>query len=161
MLHRLRPAMYLLGVVLVVAMLLGARALTGSGHAADGQKTANPAQNAQNNKGGLIVMGTVDSDPSPVRYGLSPLLQSGTISKVWVKDGQQVKKGDLAKGILGDKLYEFDSELERCFNLIAEFTARPLDAEWPEHPIFGRMSGAEASRLQAKHLDHHLKQFGA
>ena len=59
------------------------------------------------------------------------------------------------------KVYEFDSELERCFNLIAEFTARPLDAQWPEHPIFGPMSGAEASRLQAKHLDHHLKQFGA
>jgi multidrug resistance efflux pump len=106
--------MYLLGLMLVVAMLVGARALSGNGHAADGQKTASPAPKAQNNRlGGLTVLGTVDSDPSPIRYGLSPLLQSGTISRVWVKDGQEVRKGDLAKGILGDKLYEFDSAIQR------------------------------------------------
>jgi hypothetical protein len=26
--------------------------------------------------------------------------------------------------------------------------------------VFGRLSGREWSRLQARHLDHHLKQFG-
>jgi hypothetical protein len=35
-----------------------------------------------------------------------------------------------------------------------------LDAEWPTHPMLGRMSGSEVSRLHAKHLHHHLTQFG-
>jgi hypothetical protein len=26
--------------------------------------------------------------------------------------------------------------------------------------MFGKMSGREVSRLHAKHLDHHLRQFG-
>ena len=111
MIRRLRPAFYLFGVVLVVAMLLGARALTGNGHAADGQKTANPAPAGKG--GGLIVLGTVDSDPSPVPYGLPPVLQFGTISRVFVQEGQEVRKADKAKGTAGDKLYEFDSTIQQ------------------------------------------------
>jgi multidrug resistance efflux pump len=107
MLRRLRPAFYLLGVALVVGSLLGARALTGNGHAAD-PKSANPAAKA----GGLIVLGTVDSTPSKVSYGLPPMLQSGTISKVFVTEGQEVKKRDESKGVKGDRLYEFDSSLQ-------------------------------------------------
>jgi hypothetical protein len=29
------------------------------------------------------------------------------------------------------------------------------------HSFFGRMSGAEWGVMQYKHLDHHLRQFGA
>jgi hypothetical protein len=39
-------------------------------------------------------------------------------------------------------------------------TSKRLDEDWPENPIFGKVSGTDISRLQAKHLDHHLKQFG-
>jgi multidrug resistance efflux pump len=111
MLRRLRPVFYLLGVALVIGSLVGARALTGDGKAAD-SKTANPAANGAK-AGGLIVLGTVDSTPSKVSYGLPPMLPSGTISAVFVKEGQEVKKGDKAKGIPGDKLYEFDSSLQK------------------------------------------------
>ena len=108
MLRRLRPVFYLLGVALVIGSLVGARELTGNGQAAD-PKTANPGVKA----GGLIVLGTVDSNPSKVSYGLPPMLPSGTISAVFVKEGQEVKKGDKAKGIPGDKLYEFDSAIQK------------------------------------------------
>jgi hypothetical protein len=30
-----------------------------------------------------------------------------------------------------------------------------------EHPFFGKMSADEWDQLQVKHLDHHLRQFGA
>jgi Protein of unknown function (DUF1569) len=96
--------------------------------------------------------GDVGSDRPPIPQGI---LKFMVLRMPWGK-GAPTNSAFKAQ-----KPYEFDSELERCFNLIAEFTARPLDAVWPDHPIFGRMSGAEASRLQAKHLDHHLKQFGA
>jgi hypothetical protein len=38
---------------------------------------------------------------------------------------------------------------------------RPVDGEWPDDPSFGRVSGKFASKLHAKHLDHHFRQFGA
>jgi len=56
--------------------------------------------------------------------------------------------------------YDFESERGRCFQLIEQMRAKPLDEDWPRHPLLGQLSGRDASRLQAKHLDHHLKQFG-
>jgi len=56
--------------------------------------------------------------------------------------------------------YDFESERARCFQLIEQMSAKSLDGDWPRHPLLGQLSGREASRLQAKHLDHHLKQFG-
>jgi multidrug resistance efflux pump len=96
--RRLRPALYLLGAALGVGTLVGVWALTpGRGTAqADGPKT--PAR-----AGGPVVMGTVDSDPPPVPYGLPPVIQSGTVAKVFVRDGQDVKAGD--------DLYQFDTSL--------------------------------------------------
>ena len=56
--------------------------------------------------------------------------------------------------------YDFESERARCFQLIEQMSAKALDEDWPRHPLLGQLSGRDASRLQAKHLDHHLKQFG-
>jgi hypothetical protein len=56
--------------------------------------------------------------------------------------------------------YDFDGERARCRELIVELGRRPLDEMHTTHPAFGRMSGRDQSRLQAKHLDHHLRQFG-
>ena len=57
--------------------------------------------------------------------------------------------------------YDFDAERVRCVQLIDQLAAKRLDEDWPMHPLLGRLSGREASKIQAKHLDHHLKQFGA
>lgn len=56
--------------------------------------------------------------------------------------------------------YDFNTELTRCRTLIADIVAQPVDKAPPHHPTFGHMSGAQQSRLHAKHLDHHLRQFG-
>jgi hypothetical protein len=56
--------------------------------------------------------------------------------------------------------HDFARELDRCRQLIGEVAARPLDGLASKHPVLGRMSGRDHSRLQAKHLDHHLRQFG-
>lgn len=56
--------------------------------------------------------------------------------------------------------YDFDAERARCLQLIDEFAAKKIDNEWPLHPTFGRISGRDVSRLHAKHLNHHLTQFG-
>lgn len=57
--------------------------------------------------------------------------------------------------------HDFATEKARALTLLATIAARPVDAQWPENATFGTFSGTEWSRLQAKHLDHHLRQFGA
>ena len=65
----------------------------------------------------------------------------------------------LAK-LVAKQQYDFAQERQRCLQLIDKFTRLRLNDEWPENPIFGKVSGRDLSRLQAKHLDHHLRQFG-
>ena len=56
--------------------------------------------------------------------------------------------------------HDFDAQLASCQALVADFVARPVDAVPAPHPLFGQMSGKQQSELHAKHLDHHLRQFG-
>ena len=45
--------------------------------------------------------------------------------------------------------------------LVRAFHARGPEKLAKEHPFFGPLTSAEWDRLQWKHLDHHLRQFGA
>lgn len=101
-LRKARPALFVVGFGLAVGCLLGARVLTASGSGED-QKTANPAGSGKST--GTVVLGTVDSDPPQIQYGLPPVLQSGTIIRVAVKDGEVVKAGQ--------ELYAFDDTIPK------------------------------------------------
>ena len=59
------------------------------------------------------------------------------------------------------RAYDFAAEQRQCLELIGATAAKPLDAEWGTHVAFGKLTGKQASRLSALHLDHHLRQFGA
>ncbi len=56
--------------------------------------------------------------------------------------------------------YNFVSEQEKCIRLVDALASKAMDVPWPDHPAFGRMSGRDVSVLHAKHLNHHLTQFG-
>lgn len=58
-------------------------------------------------------------------------------------------------------VHDFGAERERCLALVDRVASRPLDGAGWGNAIFGPLSGPEWSRLNAKHLDHHLRQFGA
>ena len=92
--RKMRPVLIVaaLGVAVLVASLFGARALT-SRLAVPTYVRPNPPRRASQTAGGPIVLGLVDTDPPPISYGLPPVLQSGTIAKVAVKDGDTVKAG--------------------------------------------------------------------
>lgn len=99
-LRHTRPVLLVVGGLLVIGSLFGARLLaTGTG---DGPKTANPTNGKTGS--GPVVIGFVDSDPSPVAYGLPPVLQSGQIVEVCVKEGQAVE--------VGADLFKFDTSLQ-------------------------------------------------
>jgi hypothetical protein len=61
--------------------------------------------------------------------------------------------------IAGDR-YDFEAERARCLTLLDRLANKPLDSLQNVHPMFGLMRGTDVSRLQAKHLHHHLRQFG-
>lgn len=55
---------------------------------------------------------------------------------------------------------DWDVEIERLRAAIARFSDRRTSTDWPEHPLFGRMSACAYGVLAYKHTDHHLRQFG-
>jgi hypothetical protein len=57
---------------------------------------------------------------------------------------------------------ELERERERLSTLIDRFaTAGPAGCTTYPHAFFGRMTPQEWAVLSYKHLDHHLRQFGA
>lgn len=56
---------------------------------------------------------------------------------------------------------EFAGDVAQLTVLLERVATRSRDAEWPEHPTFGRMSHRSWMRWAYLHADHHLRQFGA
>jgi multidrug resistance efflux pump len=100
-LRKMRPVLIVVGLGLVIGSLIGARELTQG----SGTSQARSADAAPRSAEGLWVLGNVDTDPSPVYYGLPPVLQSGVVVKVHVKDGDEVKADQ--------PLYEFDTTIPK------------------------------------------------
>jgi hypothetical protein len=71
------------------------------------------------------------------------------------------KGAPTAKAAIAGDRYDLEAEKARCAELLDAFAAKPLASRWPEHIAVGRMTGEQYSRLQHKHVDHHLKQFSA
>lgn len=55
---------------------------------------------------------------------------------------------------------EFITEKKNLKIIIAEFTVRKNENNWPPHPLFGKFTNEQWGKMQYKHLDHHLTQFG-
>lgn len=54
----------------------------------------------------------------------------------------------------------FTTEKDNLVALINEFHSKKNNYDWPEHPLFGHFTTEQRGKIQYKHLDHHLKQFG-
>lgn len=54
----------------------------------------------------------------------------------------------------------FTSEKENLTTLVNEFANKKDNTNWPTHPLFGDFTTEQRGKMQYKHLDHHLKQFG-
>jgi hypothetical protein len=55
---------------------------------------------------------------------------------------------------------EFAADVKEAEALLMMFASRAGIREWPDHPIFGRMSEGDWMRWAYLHTDHHLRQFG-
>lgn len=83
-----------------------------------------------------------------------PVIRFMVLNMPWTKNAPT------SKAFIAQQDHDFNTELARCRKLMAEIVARDVSHAPPDHPVFGQMSGAQQSKLHAKHLDHHLKQFG-
>jgi hypothetical protein len=54
--------------------------------------------------------------------------------------------------------FEVDRELLRA--LIRELACQENVGRWPRHPYFGQLNGRMWADVTAKHINHHLRQFG-
>lgn len=56
---------------------------------------------------------------------------------------------------------DFDKEIRELKSLLNEVSDhRAGNEKWPKHPVFGEMTDEQWGKMQYKHLDHHLRQFG-
>ncbi len=57
--------------------------------------------------------------------------------------------------------HTFDEEKEQLIGIVKQFAERGLSVfPTDPHPLFGPMTPHEWDLFHAKHLDHHLRQFG-
>jgi hypothetical protein len=55
---------------------------------------------------------------------------------------------------------DFNYEKDQLLRLVDDFHALKVKEDWPDHPAFGSFSKEQWGKMQYKHLDHHLRQFG-
>ncbi len=55
---------------------------------------------------------------------------------------------------------ELPFEKKQLLHLIDEAYNQKDKTEWEPHPVFGKFTRDQWGKIQYKHLDHHLKQFG-
>ncbi|GMN10952.1 hypothetical protein MTsPCn9_27360 [Croceitalea sp. MTPC9] len=56
---------------------------------------------------------------------------------------------------------DFKTEYEELKNLVDTFYSIKEREVWYPHPAFGKFTKEQWGQMQYKHLDHHLRQFGA
>lgn len=55
----------------------------------------------------------------------------------------------------------WNADVATFASLIDQLIARTAATGWPEHPAFGTMNRASWGRFCYRHIDYHLRQFGA
>jgi len=66
-----------------------------------------------------------------------------------------------AKEFIVTETKDFEVEKAHLKSLLEEFKQKDKNQALPPHPIFGAFTTEQWGKMQYKHLDHHLRQFGA
>jgi len=71
------------------------------------------------------------------------------------------KGAPTAPELLARQPREWAHDVSDVQDLLARAGSARTTEAWPEHPAFGRLSKRAWGVLIYRHMDHHLKQFGA
>jgi hypothetical protein len=85
------------------------------------------------------------------------------IKPMALKDGQPMRRNSpSAPALLVSEDCEFEAGRHQLLAELDRFVAAgPAGCSTHPHPFFGSLTPAQWSTLMYKHLDHHLRQFGA
>lgn len=97
-------------------------------------------------------------------------------NKKYTKKGNPLLRWFFKKSMYSDKLWrknlpttpiakakedkEFEVEYNRLQELIKQLYILKDREKWNPHPFFGDFTPEQWGKLEYKHLDHHLRQFG-
>jgi Protein of unknown function (DUF1569) len=76
-------------------------------------------------------------------------------------DAPFIHNAPTAPALIVSDARDLDRERARLLQLIDRFAAGPSACTTLPHPFFGPLTPDEWAVLEYKHLDHHLRQFGA
>ena len=93
--------------------------------------------------------------PRTIHWAPQRLVRWAIVSGPWGKGAPTRPDMKIAAG----ERYDFAKEQAHCLEMIDRVLAKSMDAPWPRSANFP-MTGRHWSRLNYKHLDHHLTQFG-
>ncbi len=118
-----------------------------------------PAQALAHCSGGLEM---AVGDQVPPRLLLGRLIGRMIKGLVLGNDAPMRRNSPTVKALQVRDERDLDRERERLCDLIDRFTtAGPAGCTMHPHSFFGRLTPNEWAVLMYKHLDHHLRQFGA
>jgi hypothetical protein len=106
--------------------------------------------------------------PLEVPLKKSPLKRPGFFTRLLFKSFKKAMYNDTpwkqglptAKGFAVTDERDFEKEKATLVGLIDEFHEKGENHNWMNHPAFGKFSAEQWGKMQYKHLDHHLRQFG-
>lgn len=65
-----------------------------------------------------------------------------------------------APNLKAKEVKDITSEKGKLRQLVTDFYECRTRTEWNPHPLFGKFTPEQWGKVQYKHLDHHLTQFG-
>jgi uncharacterized protein DUF1569 len=71
------------------------------------------------------------------------------------------KGAPTAPELLAREPRDLTTDVADLQRLLARAASAPTTDSWPEHPAFGKLSTRAWGVLIYRHMDHHLRQFGA
>jgi hypothetical protein len=101
-------------------------------------------------------------DANPPRMLIGRLI-GGLVKRKAIGNEEPLRRNTpTAPSLIVTNERELDTERARLQGLIARFAAAgPAGCTTHPHSFFGRMTPDEWAVLMYKHVDHHLRQFGA
>jgi len=96
-----------------------------------------------------------------VDYGFKPNWLVNLLFKKSLYSDKPWGKGlPTAKKFKETEPRDFTSEKAHLEQLLDEFEGQRDRVDWQSHPAFGKFTKEQWGKMQYKHLDHHLRQFG-
>lgn len=98
-----------------------------------------------------------------LKRGLMGVLFGGMVRKKLTANEERFQKNlPTDKAFIMREEKNFESEKAKLIPLVKRFAEQGSSGiTKAPHPFFGKMTSEEWDKIQMKHLDHHLRQFGA